>query len=102
MGETSFSDVLILSLYVYDLTAHTRESARTLVDMVKTLFPSAKLALVVAMASDKDHTGFAKEFLSGSLPPSSYFYPFHVGLEKKHSSRALSCVVFVYSIISKF
>lgn len=28
-------------------------------------FPRARLALVVAMASDKDHVGFAREFLSG-------------------------------------
>ena len=28
-------------------------------------FPEARLALIVAMASDKDHMAFAREFLSG-------------------------------------
>lgn len=28
-------------------------------------FPDSRLAVVVAMASDKDHLAFAKEFLSG-------------------------------------
>jgi hypothetical protein len=32
------------------------------------ILPEAPLALVVAMASDKDHVGFAREFLSGRLP----------------------------------
>ena len=31
-------------------------------------FEEAPLALVVAMASDKDHVGFAREFLSGIVP----------------------------------
>ncbi|KAM1232240.1 hypothetical protein ACFX13_042821 [Malus domestica] len=45
--------------------AHTKESARALMDTVKMTFPEAGLTLVVAMASDKDHLGFAKECLSG-------------------------------------
>ncbi|GKV19839.1 hypothetical protein SLEP1_g30050 [Rubroshorea leprosula] len=45
--------------------AHTKESAKALLQMIKMAFPGARLALVVAMASDKDHFGFAKEFLSG-------------------------------------
>ncbi|XP_038686567.1 dihydrofolate synthetase isoform X2 [Tripterygium wilfordii] len=45
--------------------AHTRESAKALVDTIRMTFPEARLALVVAMASDKDHLGFAREFLSG-------------------------------------
>lgn len=44
--------------------AHTKESARALVDTLKMAFPDAPLALVVAMARDKDHAAFAKEFLS--------------------------------------
>ena len=31
-------------------------------------FGEAPLFLVVAMASDKDHVGFAREFLSGIVP----------------------------------
>jgi hypothetical protein len=30
-------------------------------------FPDARVALVVAMASDKDHLAFAREFLSGAI-----------------------------------
>ncbi|GLU09066.1 hypothetical protein SLE2022_259430 [Rubroshorea leprosula] len=45
--------------------AHTKESAKALLQMIKMAFPGARLALVVAMASDKDHFGFAKEFLKG-------------------------------------
>ncbi|OWM75565.1 hypothetical protein CDL15_Pgr021729 [Punica granatum] len=46
--------------------AHTKDSARALVNTIKMVFPAPRLALVVAMASDKDHIGFAKEFLSGT------------------------------------
>ncbi|KAJ7959287.1 Folylpolyglutamate synthase [Quillaja saponaria] len=45
--------------------AHTKESAKALMNTIKMAFPEARLALVVAMASDKDHVGFAREFLSG-------------------------------------
>ncbi|XP_065626273.1 dihydrofolate synthetase isoform X2 [Quercus suber] len=45
--------------------AHTKESANALVKTIKMTFGVAPLALVVAMASDKDHVGFAREFLSG-------------------------------------
>ncbi|KAB1204980.1 Folylpolyglutamate synthase [Morella rubra] len=45
--------------------AHTKESANALVNTIQMTFPEAPLALVVAMASDKDHGGFAREFLSG-------------------------------------
>ncbi|KAM7273606.1 hypothetical protein ACFE04_028270 [Oxalis oulophora] len=44
--------------------AHTKESAKALIEMIQMAFPDARLALVVAMASDKDHSAFAKEFLS--------------------------------------
>ncbi|KAI5561909.1 hypothetical protein BDE02_15G018600 [Populus trichocarpa] len=45
--------------------AHTKDSAKALVDTVRMAFPDARVALVVAMASDKDHLAFAREFLSG-------------------------------------
>ncbi|GAB2293975.1 hypothetical protein Dimus_028189 [Dionaea muscipula] len=44
--------------------AHTKESAKALVNTIRLLFLEARLVLVVAMASDKDHVGFAREFLS--------------------------------------
>ncbi|KAK6121839.1 hypothetical protein DH2020_044452 [Rehmannia glutinosa] len=44
--------------------AHTKESAHALMDMIKTAYPEARLVLVVAMANDKDHLGFARVLLS--------------------------------------
>lgn len=44
--------------------AHTKESAKALSDTIQMAFPKARLILVVAMASDKDHVAFAKELLS--------------------------------------
>ncbi|XP_031094123.1 dihydrofolate synthetase [Ipomoea triloba] len=44
--------------------AHTKESARALAETVKMAFPKERLVLVVAMAKDKDHLGFARELLS--------------------------------------
>ncbi|CAL5405247.1 unnamed protein product [Camellia sinensis] len=44
--------------------AHTKDSAKALADTIQMTFPKAKLVLVVAMASDKDHLGFARELLS--------------------------------------
>ncbi|XP_004308011.1 PREDICTED: probable dihydrofolate synthetase [Fragaria vesca subsp. vesca] len=45
--------------------AHTKESAKALMDTIKMIFPESRLTVVVAMANDKDHLGFAREFLSG-------------------------------------
>ncbi|PPD66108.1 hypothetical protein GOBAR_DD37017 [Gossypium barbadense] len=45
--------------------AHTKDSAKALLETIQTTFPDSQLAIVVAMASDKDHLAFAKEFLSG-------------------------------------
>ncbi|XP_047323375.1 dihydrofolate synthetase isoform X2 [Impatiens glandulifera] len=44
--------------------AHTEDSAKALMDTLRTAFSTARLILVVAMASDKDHLGFAKQLLS--------------------------------------
>lgn len=46
------------------ISAHTKESAQALVDMVKMAYFDARLVVVVAMANDKDHTGFARALLS--------------------------------------
>ncbi|KEH40416.1 putative dihydrofolate synthase [Medicago truncatula] len=46
--------------------AHTKESAKALMNTIRMAFPKAQLAFVVAMASDKDHAGFAREILSGA------------------------------------
>uniref|UniRef100_A0A803L2R3 Mur ligase central domain-containing protein n=1 Tax=Chenopodium quinoa TaxID=63459 RepID=A0A803L2R3_CHEQI len=43
--------------------AHTQESAKALANTISTVCQNSRLVLVVAMASDKDHSGFAKELL---------------------------------------
>ncbi|KAK4273914.1 hypothetical protein QN277_017217 [Acacia crassicarpa] len=45
--------------------AHTKESAKALMNTIRMAYPEARLGFIVAMASDKDHVGFAKEILSG-------------------------------------
>ncbi|RYR05417.1 hypothetical protein Ahy_B06g085276 isoform A [Arachis hypogaea] len=45
--------------------AHTKESAEALMSTLQMAFPEAPLTFIVAMASDKDHIGFAKYILSG-------------------------------------
>ncbi|XP_073002705.1 dihydrofolate synthetase isoform X1 [Typha latifolia] len=44
--------------------AHTDASAKALSDVIRMTHPNGPLALVVAMASDKDHVAFARELLS--------------------------------------
>ncbi|KAG5525146.1 hypothetical protein RHGRI_031727 [Rhododendron griersonianum] len=46
--------------------AHAKDSAKASIDTIQMAYPKAKLVLVVAMASDKDHSGFARELLSGA------------------------------------
>lgn len=41
--------------------AHTSESARCLADTVRQIYPESQIALVISMASDKDHEGFCHE-----------------------------------------
>ncbi|XP_074281782.1 dihydrofolate synthetase-like isoform X4 [Silene latifolia] len=45
--------------------AHTQESAKALINTISAVRQDSMLVLVVAMASDKDHSGFAKELLLG-------------------------------------
>lgn len=48
--------------------AHTASSAKALASTLKMVFSSESLALVIAMASDKDHYEFCAQLLSGSIP----------------------------------
>jgi len=48
-------------------SAHTEASANALACTLMEYFPTAKLALVVGMASDKDHFAFAHSLLEGTL-----------------------------------
>lgn len=41
--------------------AHTKGSARVLVNTIREVYPDRKLLFVVAMADDKDHGGFIEE-----------------------------------------
>ncbi|KAL0452436.1 UNVERIFIED_CONTAM: Dihydrofolate synthetase [Sesamum latifolium] len=52
--------------------AHTKESAQALVNMIKVALPETRLVLVVAMADDKDHLGFARVLLSADKGPVSF------------------------------
>ncbi|XVF10011.1 hypothetical protein REPUB_Repub07fG0147500 [Reevesia pubescens] len=58
---------VVLTAY-FCLLAHTEESAKALLETIQMAFPDSRLAMVVAMAGDKDHLAFAKEFLSGRQP----------------------------------
>ncbi|KAJ4818404.1 Folylpolyglutamate synthase [Rhynchospora pubera] len=48
--------------------AHTEASAKGLSEVIEAVHQDHPLALVVAMASDKDHFSFAKQLLSGRKP----------------------------------
>ncbi|KAD3337805.1 hypothetical protein E3N88_33326 [Mikania micrantha] len=48
-------------------SAHTKESAKALADMIQITYPHARLAFVVAMANDKDPQAFASELLAGRV-----------------------------------
>ncbi|XP_078174689.1 folylpolyglutamate synthetase family protein isoform X1 [Carex rostrata] len=48
--------------------AHTEASAKGLSEVIEAVHHDRPLALVVAMASDKDHLSFARQLLSGRKP----------------------------------
>jgi dihydrofolate synthase len=48
--------------------AHTEESAKALSGVIEAVRPEGPLALVVGMASDKEHLAFAEQLLSGRNP----------------------------------
>ncbi|KAD6119976.1 hypothetical protein E3N88_11247 [Mikania micrantha] len=48
-------------------SAHTKESAKALADMIQITYPHARLAFVVAMANDKDPQAFAIELHAGRI-----------------------------------
>ena len=50
-----------LPLYTIVDGAHNEDSALCLSETARSCFPDAKIALVLAMASDKDHYGFCRE-----------------------------------------
>ncbi|KAL2556141.1 Folylpolyglutamate synthetase family protein [Forsythia ovata] len=68
--------------------AHTKESARALTNTIKMTFPGARLVLVVAMASDKDHLGFATELLSVGCLEAVFFTEIGIAGGKSRSTSA--------------
>ncbi|KAG5554131.1 hypothetical protein RHGRI_011864 [Rhododendron griersonianum] len=55
--------------------AHAKDSAKASIDTIQMAYPKAKLVLVVAMASDKDHSGFARELLSVQIYFTLHHFP---------------------------
>ncbi|KAL4384771.1 hypothetical protein GQ457_15G002570 [Hibiscus cannabinus] len=53
--------------------AHTKDSAKALLETIEMTFPDSRVVVVVAMASDKDQLAFAKEFLSGGRQVDAVF-----------------------------
>lgn len=70
--------------------AHTKESAKALSDTVTLAFPEARLTVVVAMASDKDHLAFAKEILLGRQVEAIFLTEVNVGGDNIRTTSALT------------
>ncbi|KAG5555579.1 hypothetical protein RHGRI_006280 [Rhododendron griersonianum] len=68
--------------------AHAKDSAKASIDTIQMAYPKAKLVLVVAMASDKDHSGFARELLSGMA---SFFFPYRASCDYLFEACYISC-----------
>ena len=66
LAKCEFISTIVMIVSIHSV-AHTKESAKALMNTIRMAFPKAPLAFVVAMASDKDHAGFAREILSGKL-----------------------------------
>ncbi|KAK6117711.1 hypothetical protein DH2020_048563 [Rehmannia glutinosa] len=70
--------------------AHTKESAHALMDMIKTAYPEARLVLVVAMANDKDHLGFARVLLSAGCLEAVCFTEVDIAGDKTRTTSSSS------------
>lgn len=82
--------VNVIQSFLVRLSAHTKESARALKEMIEKEFAERRLVFVVAMASDKDHVSFAKELLSGVRPEAVVLTEADIGGGKVRST---SCSV---------
>uniref|UniRef100_A0A7C9EV38 Dihydrofolate synthase n=1 Tax=Opuntia streptacantha TaxID=393608 RepID=A0A7C9EV38_OPUST len=69
--------------------AHTQESAKALADTISMACQGSKLVAVVAMASDKDHVGFAKELLSGLKLEAVFLTEVNIAGDKCRTASAL-------------
>ncbi|KAL3650541.1 hypothetical protein CASFOL_006944 [Castilleja foliolosa] len=70
--------------------AHTNESAHALMNMIKSAFSESRLALVVAMANDKDHLGFAGVLLSAECLESVCFTEIDIAGDKTRTTSSSS------------
>ncbi|CAH9069929.1 unnamed protein product [Cuscuta europaea] len=68
--------------------AHTKESARSLAETVRLIFPKGILILVLAMASDKDHLGFARELISVNSLEAVFFTEVNIAGDKSRITSA--------------
>ena len=55
--------IILIKIIIF--AAHTEASAKGLSDVIRMTYPDGLLALVVAMASDKDHLAFARQLFTG-------------------------------------
>ncbi|CAO2821265.1 unnamed protein product [Amaranthus hypochondriacus] len=69
--------------------AHTPDSANALANMISTVCPNSRLMLVVAMADDKDHFGFANELLSGLHYEAVFLTEVDIAGDKSRSASAM-------------
>ncbi|CAI0388250.1 unnamed protein product [Linum tenue] len=68
--------------------AHTKESAKSLMETIQMAFPDAELAFVVAMARDKNHVAFAKEILSARRLAAVFLTEAEIGGGKSRTTSA--------------
>lgn len=62
-----FESSIVGPICLVVVAAHTEGSAIALAKTLRDAFPKASLALVVAMACDKDHSAFAQALLKGNI-----------------------------------
>lgn len=59
------------------MTAHTEVSARSLAGTIRKICSNESMALVVAMATDKDHASFLRALISGGTAMNLWVF-FHI------------------------
>ncbi|KAK6925947.1 Mur ligase, central [Dillenia turbinata] len=67
---------------------HTKDSAKALADTIGMTSPGAKLVLVIAMASDKDHLAFARELISGITMEAVFLTEVNIAGDKSRTTSA--------------
>lgn len=70
--------------------AHTKDSALALANTIELVFPKRRVVLVVAMANDKDHIGFAREMLTVKHLDAVLFTEVSIAGDKSRTTSASS------------